>query len=97
MILLIYLYQRSKWIVLKSAELSILYTSWLCYEFKHNTSRYHMAVTDPEWTLKFRDLDEVIDKFYIWNKWFILENKKIIQTLKEHEKVMKERRNDTTI
>lgn len=45
----------------------------------------------------FRDSDEIVNTFYRWDRWFILKDQKIIQTLKEHEKVMKERHNDTTI
>lgn len=55
--------------------------------------------TAPELNIgsAFRDANDITNAFYRWDKWYILKDKEIIQALKEHEKVMKERRNDTTI
>ena len=77
--------------------------AWISYCFDHLecviVDYYLSNETVPELNIgsAFRDANDIINAFYRWDKWYILKDKEIIQTLKEHEKVMKERRNDTTI
>lgn len=77
--------------------------AWISHCFDHLecvvVDYYLSNKTAPELNISnaFRDANDIINAFYRWDRWYILKDKEIIQTLKEHEKVMKERYNDTTI
>ena len=91
LIALIYAFVRIAWI-----SRCFSYYEYLITDYYVSTP--YASIPDClDFSDAFRDADEIINTFYRWDKWFILKDEKIIQLFKEHEKVMKERENDTAI